>query len=240
MYFPLTIVDNFFDDFDYVLKLATSLPYAQKERHYVHNNTWHKNYTMPGSVTKPLHEIQPDYFRYSTEKILSLFYNRFQIHDTPYKCLTKFEKIVPYGNEYDKHGFVHSDDDNMLSCLFYIQGDQDEGTSFFKFKKSPAPDTFHHMDIKEKLYGGEKVDPKLYNKMLAEHNSSYDLILEVPFIPNRAIVFDSSHFHASNGYGSIKKNRIIQTFFFSEIKAGSFPIPEKNRVSNLGSWKASY
>jgi len=86
----------------------------------------------------------------------------------------------------------------------------------------------------------KKVDPKLYNKMLAEHNSSYDLILEVPFIPNRAIVFDSSHFHASNGYGSIKKNRIIQTFFFSEIKAGSFPIPEKNRVSNLGSWKASY
>ena len=83
MYFPLTIVDNFFDDFDYVLKLAKSLPYDQKERHYVFNNTWHKNYTMPGSVTKPLHEIQPDYFRYSTEKILSLFYNRFQIHDTP-------------------------------------------------------------------------------------------------------------------------------------------------------------
>ena len=240
MYFPITIVDNFFDNFDYVLKLAKSLPYTPRERYYVHNNTWNKNYTMPALVTQPLHETQPDYFRYSTEKILSLFYNRFQIRDVEYQCLTKFEKISPYGVEYNKNGFIHSDDDNMLSCLFYVQGEEDEGTSFFKFKKSPTPDMIRYVDIRYKLEKGEKVDPRLYNQMLAEHNSSYELSMKIPFRPNRAVIFDSSNFHASDGYGSTDKNRIIQTFFFSDIKAGSFPIPEKNRISNLGSWKATY
>jgi len=69
-----------------------------------------------------------------------------------------------------------------------------------------------------------------YNENLKEHNKPFKKILTVPNIPNRIVLFDSSILHAADGLGSIKKPRIIQTFFFENISADSFPIPELKRI----------
>jgi len=218
MYFPITIVDNFYSNFDKVKAYANNLEFFKDEQH-----------TMPGLKTKFLNEINPSFFKQSTLKILSLF---FLNGNVPYECRTRFEKITPYtpypGAVYNKEGWIHADDNNRLSGIFFIAGEYEEGTSFFKKKNVGAE--ISSLNEKHLLLGGHAVEPTIYNKKLKEHNEKYEKILNVPCVPNRLIVFDSSSYHRANGLGTQTEPRLIQTFFFGRINSDFFPIPEKDRV----------
>ena len=69
-----------------------------------------------------------------------------------------------------------------------------------------------------------------YNNCLLKHNSQFKEILKVPLIENRLVIFDSSILHRSDGLGNENNPRMIQTFFFGQIYAEHFPIPEIKRV----------
>ncbi len=200
MSFPIIIVDNFYENFFEVKKYADSLNYFKKN-----------NQSMPGLETKFLHEINFDFFKKCTEKLLSIIYKNNKL---TYECRTKFCKITPYGNEYSNQGWIHFDDDNILSALLYIQGEYHEGTSFYKKKNN---DLIYNFKEKHDLYNGLKPEKLNYNEKLKKHNDQFEEILNIPLIPNRLVIFDSSYFHKSNGYGSFSKDRIIQTFFFGKI-----------------------
>jgi hypothetical protein len=205
MSFPIIIVDDFYSNFNEVKDYAKSLNYYKKDK-----------VTMPGLETKFIHEINNDFFNESTKKILSILYKN--NNKIVYECRTKFCKITPYGNEYNKQGWIHFDDNNTLSALLYIQGDYDEGTSFYKKNKEIL--SLNYLE-KNYLYNGVKINKDEYNKKLNEHNGQFKEILNVPLIENRLVIFDSSYFHKSNGYGNHAKNRIIQTFFFGKIEINS-------------------
>ena len=65
MYFPITIIDNFYDNFNEIKKYALDLDYVKKVK-----------FTMPGVHTKSLSEINPLLFNKCTKKLLSIFYDR--------------------------------------------------------------------------------------------------------------------------------------------------------------------
>lgn len=218
MYFPITVVDNFYDDFDQIKKLADKTLYYRKN-----------NFTMPGVESKPLHEIHPLLFQQACQRILVLFFNRHGIKNLNWFCHSKFEKIIPYGKDYDKNGWIHNDDNNKLSGILFLQGDEDEGTSFYSNTEFGVFNR-DRLSIKEKLYRGEKINSEEYNCNLKEHNKNFKKILTVPNIPNRIVLFDSSILHASDGLGTIEKPRMIQTFFFGGISSDYFPIPELKRI----------
>lgn len=221
MYFPITIIDNFLSNFEDVKKYALQQQFQQKPRPVA---------TMPGKATLPLHELHPNYFNNFCKKILSVFYDRYTLNNIGYNCASYFEKIVPYGENIDKEGWIHSDDSNILSCIFYIQGNSGDGTSFFKSKSLSKID-YSLISLKEALYSGKNVDSLLYNEKLKEHNSQGDLMLKVPLVENRIVIFDSSILHRSDGYGEKDKPRLIQTCFFRTITGPiNFPIPEINRL----------
>jgi hypothetical protein len=217
MYYPLTIVDNFFDDFDGICKFADNIKWKKQER-----------YTMPGLVADDLTELNPMLKIRIANKILRLYYHRhasysYMMHSA------KFYKITPYGKEYSNKGWIHRDDDNILSVLIYLKGNKEHGTSFYKYKPGSLNQT-RDQTLKELLFKGEKVVPQHYNAQLQTHNSCYEETLNVPLIPNRAVVFDSSIYHAVNGLGSEEEPRILLACFFSEISAHWYPIPEMKRV----------
>jgi len=218
MYFPITIIDNFYDNFYEIKKYALNLEYSQK-----------KLFTMPGTQTKLLHEINPSLFNKCTKKLLSIFFDRKTIKNIGFECITKFEKIYPYEKNYSKEGWIHADDNNKLSAILYLNGDYEEGTSFY-FNKNLGSYSFSLMNYKSDLYAGNSPDVKEYNDALIQHNSQFKEILKVPLIENRLVVFDSSIFHKSDGLGNENNPRIIQTFFFGQIYADSFPINEMRRV----------
>jgi len=217
MYFPITIIDNFYKNFFEIEKFAKNLEYFNKIK-----------FTMPGKESKFLHELDKNLFHTSTQKIMKTFYNRNNLN-LQYECVSHFEKIIPYGLEYNKEGWIHSDDTNKLSAIFYVDGDYNDGTSFFNKKTVGAPDK-NLMEFKHDLFKNKKPDYIKYNEALQTHNNQFEEILKVPLIKNRIVIFDSSIFHRADGLGSIEKPRIIQTFFFGQIFADSFPIPEINRI----------
>jgi hypothetical protein len=185
MYFPITIIDNFLNNFNDIKNYVSKQDFKDKERAVQ---------TMPGVATAPIHELNPEYYTMFCKKVLSNFYDRFILKNIKYDCLSHFEKITPYGNSFDKEGWIHSDDNNILSCIFYIQGNKEDGTSFFKNKSIGDPN-FSLMGIKEALYNGKNIESvfsSFYNEKLKEHNSQFELILNVPLIENRIVIFDSS------------------------------------------------
>ena len=126
MYFPITIIDNFLNNFNEIKNYAISQNFKIKNKNTI---------TMPGQATDPLHILNNNYFKLSCNKILSLFFDRFIVNNhIQYNCESYFEKIISYGNQYNNQGWIHRDDENILSCIFYLQGDFNEGTSFFKKK----------------------------------------------------------------------------------------------------------
>jgi hypothetical protein len=214
MYFPITIIDNFYEDFDQIKNFVNNIEFFKKQFP-----------TMPGQESKPLNIINPLLLEKSLNKIMSVYYNRHEIRNSiRISCISKFDKMTPYGKDYNKDGWIHSDDNNKLSGILYIQGEYDEGTSIYEKKEINK-----NLTIKEKLYSGEKLIPDVYNTHLKEHNSQFKEILNIPCIPNRIVLFDSSMLHKSNGLGTLEKPRIIQTFFFDIIFADSCPIPEMKR-----------
>ena len=76
MYFPITIVDNFYDNFNEVKKLAEASLYYKKQI-----------FTMPGVETKPLNEIHPFVYQQSCKRILALFFNRHVIRNLNWSCV---------------------------------------------------------------------------------------------------------------------------------------------------------
>ena len=218
MYFPITIIDNFYKNFNEIKKYALDLEYTEKVK-----------FTMPGVHTKSLSEINPLLFNKCTKKLLSSFYDRKTIQNISFECITKFEKIYPYGKNYSKEGWIHHDDNNKLSAILYLNGKYEEGTSFYVNKNLGYPD-YSLLKYKHELYKGNNPNIYEYNNCLLKHNIQFKEILKVPLIENRLVIFDSSMFHRSDGLGNENNPRIIQTFFFVNINADQFPIPEINRV----------
>jgi len=218
MYFPITIIDNFYENFNEVKKYALDSEYVEKVK-----------FTMPGVHTKSLSEINPLLFNKCTKKLLSAFYDRKAIQNISFECRTKFEKIYPYGKNYSKEGWIHKDDDNKLSAILYLNGEYDEGTSFYVNKNLGFPDN-SLTQYKYELYVGNNPNVNEYNNCLLKHNSQFKEILKVPLIENRLVIFDSSIFHKSDGLGNENNPRIIQTFFFGQIYADQFPISEIKRI----------
>jgi hypothetical protein len=214
--FPIIIVDDFYENFNEIKVNMNKFNFYQKN-----------NASMPGLETKFLREIDSDFNDYSIKKLLSIIYDNNILNNIKYECRSKFCKIVPYGEKYNNDGWIHFDDDNVLSALLYLEGEYSEGTSFYKKKNTNLI-----YDFKEKhdLYNGFKPKELDYNEKLKKHNDQFEEILNVPLIPNRLIIFDSSLFHKSNGLGSHEKPRIIQTFFFGNIEKDSFPLSKINRI----------
>jgi hypothetical protein len=216
MYFPITIIDNFYENLNEIKLKINKFNFYKKE-----------NASMPGLETHFLREIDTNFDKYSINKLLSVFYSDSILNNLTYECRSKFCKIVPYGEKYNKDGWIHYDDDNILSALLYVEGEYNEGTSFYKLKND---NLIYNFKKKHDLYNGLTPKELDYNETLKKHNDQFEEILNVPLIPNRLVIFDSSLFHKSNGLGSHLKPRIIQTFFFGKISVEHFPIDKRRKI----------
>ena len=123
MTYPITIVDDFFEDPDAIVKMANELKYYPPD-----TGNW------PGMRTKQLHVVEDRFFQYFGEKIMLLFHD-----NTPeyWKLQSHFQKILPFHeDQYDKlnRGWIHQDLDTYFGGIVYLTKDPepDTGTSIYK------------------------------------------------------------------------------------------------------------
>ena len=202
MTYPVTIVDNFFEDPDAVVEMAEELKFYNPN-----TGNW------PGTRSKQLHVESNRFFNNFANKIQLLFnetapeYWNLQCH---------FQKINPFCEEkYDKknRGWIHQDHDCWFGGIVYLtkNPESDTGTSIYKAKNGFAYQKNSEIQMKEKLYRSEIVDEKEYEEAFDAMNDQYEETVNVKNIYNRFVLFSGNTHHGVQTFGTTP--RLTLNFF---------------------------
>ncbi len=202
MTYPITIIDDFFEDPDKIVHLAKSFKYYPPD-----TGNW------PGVRTKQLHLVDDRLFNYIGEKIHLLFYEaspdywNMQIH---------FQKIQPFSeDQYDRRnkGWVHQDIDTFFGGIVYLNKDPepDTGTSIYTTNSGYALQYRKEIEMKENLYLGKDIDLDEYNRAYDDAHAQYTESVRVENVYNRFVMFNNKTHHGVHTFGT--KERFTLNFF---------------------------
>lgn len=228
LFFPTTVVDNFFDNPDKIRQIALEQSY-DTDRHGVIN----------GLRSKPFTVILPELQEQIREKILSLFYDLDRDYvETKIRCY--FHKNTPY-HKGDNMGWIHNDlPDSIIAGLIYLtpNPDPDSGTSLFKLIKDWDQETFKKAHaIKKRLYrdahfihepNTDDVDfIEEFDYWRSKWDEYFEETVTINNVYNRMILYDSEEFHAPNKF---VEDRLALVFFITELKSKTTPIDRIKQV----------
>ena len=215
MMWPTVIVDDFFEDPNKIVKFSKTLKFVTAE-----DSSW------PGTRTGPLHEVNNDFFLFSTRKIMSILYPM-NLDQVKWRATQTFQRS---NKEYGEAGWVHSDTSAEITSIIYLSDHANSGTALYRnpnFMLSPL-----HTKEKEKFYKNLKNKKKAEQKR-EESNKKYKKVLDMSSNFNRLVLFDAHHWHQATGFGNTKEDRLtLITFFIEVIGDGiKYPIPTMRRTT---------
>jgi Family of unknown function (DUF6445) len=218
--YPVTIVENFYDNPDAVRKFAL----AQKYK-FCHEQT-EISYVYPGSRTLDLSFLDKNLYDNICKKLVSVFHN--SEHDyMRWVISTSFQSVAA---QYDR-GVIHSDHNTIFAAVLYLTPNAplNSGTSIFKKNK-----TFNE---KKYIQALDDNDAKFKTGEIAmdtAYHSMFDEIVRVNNVYNTLIIYEGHNFHAANQFfgKNLTDARLAQVFFINKIDA------QKNSVFPLNRTKA--
>lgn len=219
MLYPTVIVDDFFKYPNKIKELSQDLIYEKDNE-----GRW------PGVRSKPLHEVNYDFFNFLHIKIFSILYpnNHERIN---YSAQTYFQKVS--GTRHPHPGWIHSDHPDEFTAIVYLSDHKNCGTSLWKKKSFYITESTSRQKMK---YYKNNVFNKEHSDAINKHNSNYNKILTVDSIFNRLLIFDSSQNHSAEGFvdKDIKEDRLTLITFVKKVNLTDcqikYPIVESNRL----------
>lgn len=215
--YPITIVDDFFEDPDAIVEMANGLKYYPPD-----TGNW------PGMRTKQLHLVENRFFNYFGEKIHLLFHDNSPEY---WNMQTHFQKIKPFHE--DKYhqlnrGWVHQDIDTHFGGIVYLNRDTepDTGTSIYKAKKGFALQYKEEIQMKEAHYRGEEINIDDYVKAYDAAHEQYVESVKVENVYNRFVMFNNKTHHGVQTFGT--KERLTLNFFSMAMSGKITPL-QKSR-----------
>lgn len=219
--YPITILENFYEDPDAVRKFALSQKYQ-----YRHQLKSELPFVFPGSRTKDLSVINKPLFEMVARKISTLFHNLENDHFR-WSITTNFQSV---SEEYGR-GIIHYDS-AIFAAVLYLSPNAplDSGTSLFKENNSFDQEKYdfcHKENHKNFLKGIVKMD--------TTYHSMFDEIVKVNNVYNTLVLYEGHHFHAANEFfgRNLKDARLTQVFFVNKIDAqrhSSFPVWRSQQI----------
>ena len=208
-FIPTTVVDDFFDNPEYIRDYALSLEYVKD-----------LEYTWPGKRTKQLYEIDPALFEFVINRALSLYY-RPGIDYTEWRAKCCFQLVdKSYGN-----GWIHKDKETITGIV-YLNKDANPsaGTTIYERKTGHS---LLNNDKKQQFFKGE-IDPKTAEIYRQENNDQFEETVTIKNKFNRLIMFDSALYHGANDFADINNqqegDRLTLIFFIEKIDVYQHPI----------------
>ena len=211
MTYPITIVDNFFEDPDGIAEQAMEL------RYYTPNSgNW------PGTRTKSLHVEQPRFFAHFGGKIHLLHYETVPEY---WNLQCHYQLIHPFAEDkYSKknRGWVHKDIDTWFGGIVYLtkNPEPDTGTTIFRVKRVFSHQHIEEIEKKEALYRSEEVDDVEYEKAYDNMRNQFEETVTVENVYNRFVMFNGNTHHGVQTFGS--KPRLTLNFF-GMAQSGKIP-----------------
>ena len=209
--FPTLVVDDFLEDPDYVLCLATNAEY---------NNPGHTNY--PGVTSKKkIHELDQELFDIIIQKIFGYYWDL--RNPVNYNVEMEFQKIEKNGQ-----GIIHLDTTYgaLAAGVIYLNQDieRDTGTSFYKLLDPDYKIKEEFLDPVARYHAGEILHGHELDSICEKHYNKFEETMRVQNQYNRMITYDSNIWHTATSYGN--QTRYTLRFFINDLesKHQNFPL----------------
>ena len=207
--FPTLVVDDFLEDPDYVLCLATNAEY---------NDPGHTNY--PGVASKnKIHELDQELFDAILQKIFGYYWDL--NNSVKFRVDMEFQKIEKNGQ-----GIIHLDTTYgaLAAGVIYLNQDidRDTGTSFYKLTDPDYKIKQHEfLDPIARYHAGEHVDG--LDNICEKHYNMFEETMRVQNQYNRLVTYDSNVWHTATSYGD--QTRYTLRFFINELESNHQDFP---------------
>ena len=207
--FPTLVVDDFLEDPDYVLCLATNAEY---------NDPNHTNY--PGVASKnKIHELDQELFDTILQKIFGYYWDL--NNPVKFRVDMEFQKIEKNGQ-----GIIHLDTTYgaLAAGVIYLNQDieTDTGTSFYKLIDPDYKIKQHEfLDPIARYHAGEHVDG--LDNICEKHYNMFEETMRVQNQYNRLVTYDSNVWHTATSYGD--QTRYTLRFFINELESNHQDFP---------------
>ena len=188
MFWPTICIDNFFNDPEKIVNFSKILPFKKSL-----NGKW------PGERTDNIFDIDKNFFRFFSLKILSVLYpyNYQDFNITLNLCFQKISK------EHRVKGWVHSDSyESEITIIVYLSKHKECGTSIFDSKMISSNSI--NQEKKQEMFLEKKFEDNI--KYLEENNKQFEETLSIKSKYNRLLIFDSSQFHAAQNFFESNNN----------------------------------
>ena len=215
--FPVTILDNFYENPDLVRQFALSLDSFTDSA-----GRW------PGKRTLPLHEVNQSFFNTFCNKLFNLFYD-LDYHNLNYRVSTTFQTISNYSENPISNlntGWIHSDDEYIFSGVIYLNPNPSEHAGTNIYNKIDGENNGLTQSEKFKLYlGKEPVNESEYTDQVLENNNKFEETVSIKNVYNRMILFEGGVYHGvPSYYSSSSELRLTQVFFVHRVAGARYPI----------------
>lgn len=213
--YPVTVVDNFYENPDAIRKFALAQQY--KFRH----EEGDIGYVYPGCRTKDLHSLDSALQAKVLKKLISVFH--IHEHDRMQWAISSSFQSV---SEIYKQGVIHTDTNTIFAGVLYLTPNAplNSGTSLYRKNASFNQEKYKQAcDLNEtRFIAGEIV-------MDTGFHSMFDETVRINNVYNTLILFEGDIFHAANNFfgSTLEDSRLAQVFFVNKIdanKANSFPL----------------
>lgn len=219
--YPVTILENFYEDPDAVRTFALSQKY--QFRHEIKD----AKYVFPGCRSKDLSTINKPLFEKVSKKIISLFHNP-ENDFMGWTIATSFQCV---SEEYGQ-GVIHTDHNTVFAAVLYLTPNAplNGGTSLFKPNQHFDEEKYqwHLKENDKRFIDGQVVMDTSYHNM-------FDEVVTINNIYNTLVLYEGRHYHAANKFfgKTLKDSRLAQVFFVSKIDAqkySSFPVWRSQQI----------
>jgi hypothetical protein len=219
--YPVTIVENFYDNPDAIRKFALSQKYE-----FCHERK-NLEYVYPGSRTKDLFDLDKNLHEKIIKKLISVFHNA-EYDLMRWAVSTNFQSVT---EEY-KDGVIHTDQNTIFAAVLYLTPNAplNSGTSLYRKNKNFSEDQYKKAlaENDARFRAGEI-------KMDTSYHQMFDEIVRVNNVYNTLILYEGRHFHAAHQfYGkTLKDSRLAQVFFINKIDAQKHSVFPIKRVESI-------
>ena len=202
-FFPLTVIDNFFEAPAYVANLARTAKYPKKGKTF-----------YPGVKSrKQIHELDEQLYNWTMMKIVSLFWDT-DVHQVVWQGYSDFHKIEGNG------GYaIHTDDKAfILAGLVYLneEPEPETGTTFYELKKEHKfyKLSKEYLDTLSEHHAGLNVPD--YDQTARLHRNKFNETMKVQSKFNRCVFYSPEVWHSATTYGD--EDRYTLRFFVTNIR----------------------
>ena len=205
--FPVTIIDNFFDDPDTIREFALKQDFKVNGEQY------------PGSRTDELLDLDINLFLNITRRLMSVFTDKKFSADID----IRFQKV-----ESDwKEGWIHDDHDKYTFILYLDKNPpKNSGTSFFETKPNA---NYPEFPI-QKSRAIRDNDYESFTEYGKKVNENFVESISVQAKYNRLVLFDGNINHAAQGFDSSEGDRLTMIGFIHELDMESTPLTRMRKI----------